>query len=165
MSDANALSRDLRTVQTPGLARRRGVVALSLTASAAMSVIALYQTGVIKHLPEPPLPFFDADRIDASDEAYKRFATPDSLLGLGSYAMTAGLAAMGGRDRARWISLATAAKVAFDAGNALRLTVVQWKHYRAWCFWCLIAAGATFAMVPLVIPEAIEAIRPHTPPQ
>ena len=161
VNDASELSRDLRTAKTPGLARRRGVIALSLTASAAMSVIAMYQTGLIKHLPEPPLPFFDADRIDASEEAYRRFSTPDALLGLGSYAMTAGLAAMGGRDRERWISLAMAAKVAFDAGNALRLTVVQWKRYRAWCFWCLIAAGATFAMVPLVIPEALAAIRPH----
>ncbi|HJT17840.1 MAG TPA: vitamin K epoxide reductase family protein [Thermoanaerobaculia bacterium] len=151
---------DIRTVDTPELARRRGIVALSLTASAAMGVIALYQTGIIKHLPEPPLRSFDADRIDASAEAYKRFSTPDSLLGLGSYAMTAGLAAMGGRDRARLISLAMAAKVAFDAANAMRLTVVQWKDFRAWCFWCLIAAGATFAMVPLVIPEAIEAITP-----
>lgn len=165
MYDAEELSRELRHDETPSLGRRRGVIALSLTASAAMGVIALYQTGLIKHLPEPPLPFFDADRIDASDEAYKRFATPDALLGLGSYAMTAGLAAMGGRDRARWISLAMAAKVVFDAGNAIRLTIVQWKHYRAWCFWCLIAAGATFAMTPLVIPEALAAIRPRNSPQ
>ncbi len=120
-----------------------------------MGLIALYQTGIIKHLPEPPLRFFDADRIDASAEAYKRFATPDALLGLGSYAATAGLAAMGGRDRARWISLALAAKVGFDVANAVRLTVTQWRDYRAFCFWCLIAAGATFAMVPLVMPEAI----------
>jgi len=156
---------DIRTTDTESIARRRGIVALSLTASAAMGVIALYQTGLIKHLPEPPLRFFDADRIDASAEAYKRFRTPDSLLGLGSYAMTAGLAAMGGRDRARWISLAMAAKVAFDAANAGRLTIVQWKDFRAWCFWCLIAAGATFAMVPLATREAIEAIRPHSSPQ
>jgi uncharacterized membrane protein len=162
VNDPHELSRELRTSETPSLSRRRGVIGLSLTASAAMGIIAMYQTGLIKHLPEPPLRFFDADRVDASDEAYSRFATPDALLGLGSYAMTAGLAAMGGRDRARWISLAMTAKVAFDAANAARLTIVQWKHFRAWCFWCLIAAGATFAMVPLVIPEAIEAIRPHT---
>ena len=162
MNNAEELSRELRTESTPSLRRRRGIVGLSLTASAAMGVIALYQTGIIKHLPEPPSELFDADRIDASPEAYERFSVPDSLLGLGSYAATAGLAAMGGRDRARWISLALAGKVAFDAANAVRLTVVQWKDFRSWCFWCLIAAGATFAMVPLVIPEAIEAARPHT---
>jgi len=162
VNGAEELSRELRTESTPGLRRRRGIVSLSLTASAAMGVIALYQTGIIRHLPEPPSELFDADRIDGSAEAYERFSVPDSLLGLGSYAATAGLAAMGGRDRARWISLALAGKVAFDAANAVRLTVVQWKHFRSWCFWCLIAAGATFAMVPLVIPEAIEAVRPHT---
>src|SRR5438270_7194243 len=159
VKNATELSRELRTESTPDLARRRGIVALSLAASASMGVIALSQTGIIKHLPEPPLRFFDADRIDASPEAYKRFATPDALLGLGSYAATAGLAAMGGRERPRWISLALAAKIGFDVANAMRLTVAQWRDYRAFCFWCLIAAGATFAMIPLVMPEAIQ---PHT---
>ena len=68
---------------------------------------------------------------------------------------------MGGRDRARWMSLALAAKVGFDAANAVRLTVVQWKDFRAWCFWCLIAASATFAMVPLAVPEAVRPHKPH----
>ena len=127
-----------------------------------MGVIALYQTGLLKHLPEPPLRVFDADRIDASAEAYKRFSTPDAILGLGSYAATAGLAAMGGADRATkapWIPIALAAKVGFDVANAVRLTVAQWRDYRAFCFWCLIAASATFAMAPLAIPETKKALR------
>jgi len=152
------LSRELRT--SPKLRRRRQVVGLSLIASASMGVIALYQTGLIKHLPEPPLPKMDADRVDASAEAYSRFATPDAILGLGSYAATMGLAAMGGEDRARdmpLVPLALAAKVTFDVANAVRLTVDQWTKFRAFCFWCLIAATATFAMAPLVVGEAIEA--------
>ncbi len=32
-------------------------------------VVSLYQTGVISHLPDPPLPVFDADKVDASDYA------------------------------------------------------------------------------------------------
>jgi hypothetical protein len=50
-------------------------------------------------------------------------------------------------------------KVALDVANAARLTIDQWTKYRAFCFWCLIAAGATFAMVPLVVGEAMEAAR------
>ena len=158
---AAQLSRELRRDSHPHLRRRRGVVALSLAASASMGVIALYQTGIIRHLPEPPLPMLDADKVDASAEAYERFSTPDAILGLGSYAATMGLAAMGGSNRAAerpWIPLAMAAKVGFDVANAVRLTIDQWTKQRAFCFWCLIAAAATFAMAPLVIPETRDAL-------
>lgn len=159
---AEQLSRELRTGTSADLRRRRGIVGLSLIASASMGVIALYQTGLIRHLPEPPLPKLNADKVDASAEAYSRFAVPDAILGLGSYAATMGLAAMGGKDRAReqpLIPLALAAKVAFDVANAARMTVDQWTKYRAFCFWCLVAAAATFAMAPLMVPEASEALR------
>jgi len=158
---ATELSHELRILSTRDLARRRGVVALCAVASTSMSIIALYQMGLIKHLPEPPLPMMNADKVDASAEAYEKFSMPDAVLGLGSYAATMGLAAMGGSDRARrdpWIPLALAAKVAFDMVNAGKLTVDQWTKHRAFCFWCLLAATATFAMVPLVVPEALQAI-------
>ena len=155
------LSRQLRTGSGPFLARRRGIVGLSLVSINAMGLIALYQMGIIKHLPEPPLPRFDADKVDASAEAYAYFATPDAVIGLGSYAVTMGLAAMGGEDRATrqpWIPLALAAKVLVDAAQAGKLTVDQWTKHRAFCFWCLLAAGATFATVPLALPEARAAL-------
>jgi uncharacterized membrane protein len=156
------LSRQQRQGTGGFLAQRRAVVGLSLLATGAMGLISLYQTGIIEHLPEPPLPFFDADRIDASGEAYSRLSTPDAVLALGTYAATAALAAMGGEDRAReapWIPLALAAKVAFDVGQGLRLTIQQWSHYRAFCFWCLTAAASSFIAAPLVVPEAWAAVR------
>jgi hypothetical protein len=133
-----------------------------MIASASMGFIALYQTGVIKRLPDPPLPLMNAEKINGSPQAYERFAVPDAILGLGSYAATMGLAAMGGKDRASelpLIPLALAAKVAFDIANAAKLTVDQWTKHRAFCLWCLIAASATFAMAPLVVPEAKAAAR------
>ncbi|MGI8854139.1 MAG: vitamin K epoxide reductase family protein [Thermomicrobiales bacterium] len=157
-----ALSDELRNGSGDALARRRGVVGLSLVAAGSMGLIALYQMGIIKHLPEPPLPRLDADAVDASAEAYSRFATPDGILGLGSYAVTMGLAAMGGQDRARtmpWAPIALAAKVAFDTYQAGRLSVDQATKHNAFCFWCLLSAASTFATVPLVIPEARAAIR------
>lgn len=159
------LSEQLRHGDGDDLRRRRAVVGLSLVAVGSMGLISLYQMGIIKHLPEPPLPRLDADKVDASPEAYSRLATPDGFLGLGSYAMTMGLAAMGGQDRARtqpWIPLALAAKVAFDTSQAVRLTVDQTTKQPAFCFWCLLSALATFATVPLVIPEARAAIRQLT---
>ena len=137
------------------------MAALSLAALGSMGVITLYQMGLIHHLPEPPLPGLDADRVDASGEAYARLDMPDAPLGLGSYAVTLGLAALGGPDRAEtrpWVPLALAGKVALDALQAGKLTWDQWSRHRAFCSWCLLAAGATFAMVPLVLPEARAAL-------
>jgi uncharacterized membrane protein len=156
------LSRQLREGSGPFLARRRGVVGLSLAAAGAMGLIALYQTGIIAHLPEPSLPRLDADKVDAAAEAYAYLAVPDGVLGLGSYAATMGLAAMGGQDRAverPWLPLALAAKVAFDTLVSGKLTADQWFKHRAFCFWCLLASGATFASLPLVVPEARAAFR------
>ncbi len=151
------LSRDLRFGSSRFLRLRRKSLSLSLVASAAMAPIALYQMGVIRHLPEPPLPRLNADAVDASAEAYGILQTPDAVLGLGSYALTAVLTAAGGEDRARtqpWLPLALAAKVVVDAAAGGKLTVDQWTRHRAFCSWCLLAAGASFATVPLVIPEA-----------
>lgn len=160
--DANELSRQLRTVRSERLSRRRGIVGLSLAAAACMGLISAYQVGLIRHLPEPPLPGLDADKVDASDEAYSYLSTPDGLLGLSSYALTATLAAMGGKDRAQrtpWVPLALAGKVGLDAVVAAKLTYDQWAKHRAFCSWCLVAAAATFAMLPLVSSEARSAWR------
>ena len=87
---------------------------------------------------------------------------PDGVLGIGSYAITAALAAAGGEDRASdrpWLPILLAAKVAFDVFEGGRLTAEQWTEHRAFCLWCLLAAGASFATAPLVIPEARAALR------
>jgi len=156
------LSQQLRHGSGAYMAQRRGIVSLSLMAVGSMGLITFYQMGVIKHLPEPPLPNLNADKVDASAEAYSRFSTPDGVLGIGNYAVTMGLAAMGGQERARtrpWIPLALAAKVGFDVSQAIRLFFDQKTKQKAFCSWCLLAAGTTVAIVPLTIPETWAAIR------
>ncbi|HEX4667723.1 MAG TPA: vitamin K epoxide reductase family protein [Chthoniobacterales bacterium] len=155
------LSRQLREDDDDFLARRRGIVACGLAAAGAMGLIALYQIGIMKHLPEPPLSGFDADKVDASEEAYSYLQTPDAFIGLGSYAATMGLAAMGPKNRAQtqpWIPLALLAKTTADAAQAAKLTVDQWTKHKAFCFWCLLAAAATFAALPLAVPEGVAAV-------
>jgi uncharacterized membrane protein len=156
------LSKQLREEGDPFLAHRRAVAALGLVATGAMGVISLFQLGIIRHLPDPPGPLFASDRIDASDEAYTRLSTPDAALALANYSVTVVLAAMGGRARAReapWIPLAMAAKLGFDVAQGIRLSIQQWTKYRSFCFWCLTAAGASFASVPFVMGETREALR------
>jgi uncharacterized membrane protein len=159
------LSRELRLGRSENLRRRRAVLGLSLVAAGAMGLVSLYQMGVIRRLPDLPLPGFDAEEVDASEQAYSYFSTPDGLLGLNSYALTAALAGVAGSDRAQtrpWIPLVLAGKAVVDAGVAAKLTWDQWARHRAFCIWCLIAAACTFGIVPLVIPEARRAIRQLT---
>lgn len=157
-----AISHELRKGMGGFLPQRRRVIASSLLAAGAMMPIALYQTGLIRHLPEPPLPWLDADTIDAAPEAYEILAVPDAILGIGSYAVTAALAAAGGERRLeqmQWLPFALAAKVAIDAAYAGKLTIDQWTRHRAFCSWCLLGAAASFAAVPAVLPEARAALR------
>jgi uncharacterized membrane protein len=156
--EAEELSAGLRSTDAGELRFRRVrvILGLSMLASVSLGVVGPYQMGIIKHLPEPPLPKLNADKVDASPEAYSRFSTPDAVLGLGSYAVTMILAAIGPSDRAKrypWMPLMLAAKVAYDSYNAGILTVHQWTRHKGFCSWCLIAASATFAILPLAIPE------------
>jgi hypothetical protein len=144
------LSRQLRHGSSRFLRNRRGAIG-------SLGVVSLYQVGIVGRVPEPPLPYLDADQVDAAPEAYAVLAMPDGLLGIASYA----LAAAGGEDRAAerpWIPLALAAKIAFDAAQAGKLTLEQWTQHRAFCLWCLATAGANFATAPLVVPEAHAAL-------
>lgn len=46
-----------------------------------------------------------------------------------------------------------------DALQAARLSRDQWTRHRAFCSWCLGAAAATMAVLPLTLPESRDALR------
>jgi uncharacterized membrane protein len=159
---AEQVSDDLRRRTSPHLRRRRRQTGLLLTAAGAMGLITLYQTGILRHLPDPPLPGMDSDKVDASGEAYESLKTPDATLGLASYGATLALIGMGAADRATdqpIVPLLAAAKIAADAAGAAWLTAEQVSKHRALCFYCLVASAATWVAVPLAVPEAREAWR------
>jgi uncharacterized membrane protein len=142
--------------------RRRWVAGLTLLASGAYGIVAAYQYGLVRHLPEPPLRVFDADRVDASGEAYVLGHTPDTALALVSAAGTLALVGMGAVDRAQrqpWLPLLTAGKVAGDAVAAAVLFAEQVSRHRRLCGWCTVAAAATVASVPFTLGEARQAWR------
>jgi uncharacterized membrane protein len=159
---AERVSDDLRRGTGDFLEQRRRLSALSLAASAAMGVVAAYQTGLVRHLPEPPLALLDADRVDASGEAYVQLRAPDATLGLLSYAATLALVTIGDRDRSRelpLLPLAALAKVGFDAVGGAYLALEQGTKHKRFCSWCLAASAASLAMVPAALPEARAAWR------
>jgi hypothetical protein len=150
------LKQELRYGTEPFIRHRRAIVGLSVFSSFALGGIALFQVGLIGKLPDPPLPRFDADAVNASPEAYSLLRTPDALLGMASYAVTGCLAGMGRRDRgvtARWIPLAMGAKTLCDAVLAGRLTIKQCTKLRKFSLWSLLVSGATFAVLALAVPE------------
>lgn len=157
---AERVSDDLRRGDSPDLTRRRRATALSLLATAALGVVHAYQTGLLRRVPEPSLPLLDADRVDAAGEAFHSFGTPDAGLGIISYGVTLALVGAGPADRAEsrpWLPLLAAGKVAVDAVNGGYLFGEQVSKHRAVCSWCTLAAGASLATVPLVLPEAARA--------
>lgn len=156
------LSEQLRTSDDPVMTARRRVVGLSLISAGCMAVVAAYQIGLIRHVPEPALPGLDADAVDGSGNAYEKLSTGDAFLGFVSYGVTMLLAAIGGPRRYEThphLPVALAAKAAVDAAQAARLTRDQWAHHRAFCSWCLTAAAATFVVLPTVLPELRAVLR------
>jgi hypothetical protein len=137
-------------------------VCLSLFSGAILGGIALFQVGVLKRLPDPPFPSFDADAVHGSKQAYRLLETPDALVGVASYATTGMLAGMGTADRwktATWIPMAMAAKAVLDAAMAGRLSIEEWTRFRKFSVWSLLTAAATFGSAYLAFPEARQAWR------
>jgi hypothetical protein len=150
------LSRELRGGTSGDLRRRRWIVGLSLVGSAMAKAVSLYQIGILRRLPDPPLRRADSSRVDASDYAYRRFQTPDGFLMLVSYGVTACLAAAGGEARARDLPaapLAMGAKLVTDVVVAVELAREEWQENRAFCTYCQIATLCSFASLALALPE------------
>jgi Vitamin K epoxide reductase family len=159
------LSRELRVRTSPDLRRRRWVLSLSLLGTVAAQIVTLFQMGLIRRLPDPPVGPFDSTRVNASDYAYSRLETPDAALMLMNYGVTAALAASGGADRAERnpaLPLALAAKTGWDAFSALRLGVEEWEDNRALCAYCQAATLVSLASFALALPEAGRALRALT---
>lgn len=136
--------------------RRRVVAGLSLVGIASMAATSLLQTGVIKHLPDPPLPGFDSDKVNLSRAAFP-WGVPDGTLALLSFAVNLPLAAYGGVDRAQnrpWIPLAAGIKSVLDVAVSGWYLFQMPTREKAWCGYCLAAAVANVGILLATLPEA-----------
>jgi len=159
---AEAVSDALRRGAGDFLTRRRTLALLQTGAVAALSVVGLYQFGVLRSVPEPPLPGLDADRVDASGEAYAVLRTPDSALAIANAGLSLVLAGMGGARRHAeqpWIPLAMFVKCVADAAGGVLLTAEQLTRHRRICSWCTVTAALLVSTVPVALPEARAAWR------
>lgn len=159
---AEAVSDALRRGDDPFLRARRRTAVLQTGAVATLGLVGLYQFGVLRSVPEPSLPGLDADRVDASGEAYRVLNTPDATIGIASAGISLVLAGMGGADRHEqrpWIPLALLAKSLADAAGGTYLFAEQVTRHKKICSWCTVSAGLLIATVPTVLPEARAAWR------
>ena len=106
--------------------------------------VALYQTGAIGSLPDPPFPLFASERITKSKDA-KPLGIPDGLLGIASFSATLTLALLSKRSpRARQL---LGAKLALDGSAAAFNVVRQVVSFGKLCSWCTGTAVAAGVMV------------------
>lgn len=158
--NSQQLRHDLRQGTSPEMERRRAIIGLSLAGMAAMTPVSLLQTGIVRHLPDPPVRGFNSDRANLSDTAYK-LGVPDGTLALASLAANIPLAAWGDADRARarpWLPVAAAGKALADAVGAGWYFWQMLSGKQPWCAYCITAAVANFGVLALTLPEAAAAL-------
>ncbi len=80
MMNPEQLRRELQHGEGDDLRRRRAIIGVSLVGMASMVTVSLLQTGILRHLPDPPLNGFNSDKVNSSDVAYQ-FGAPDGTLG------------------------------------------------------------------------------------
>ena len=158
--NAIAIRDALRTEENPDMANRRKVIALSALGLVDFSVISLYQTGVIKKLPDLPLPVFDSNKVNASKEAYQ-FGVPDGPVSAAVYSMIMVLAAAGGSEKA-------ARKPVFDVlmGGAVAANLSGALYYlwdmafrqKKICLYCMTGAAINIASAVIIAPTVLKGI-------
>jgi uncharacterized membrane protein len=139
--------------------RRRAIIVSSLVGMTSMGIVSLLQTGILQHLPDPPLDSFDSDKVNSSDTAYA-LGAPDGTLSLAGLGLNLPLAGFGGvarTEQAPYVPLAAAAKSGIEAVAA------GWYFYqmptkeKKWCAYCIVGAIANATIFALSLPEAIKA--------
>ncbi len=157
------LRRDLRTNDPePGILLRRAVIGTSLIGIAAMGVVTLFQSGTVRHLPDPPLDGFDSDKVNSSDTAYG-WGMPDAPLSIISHAFNIALATVGTsarRDEQPWAPLAATLAAAPAAAVSARYVFYQMPvKEKGWCPYCIVDGLAHLAAFGFTLWESARTLR------
>jgi uncharacterized membrane protein len=155
------LRHDLREKNVPEILLRRAIVLGSLIGTACMAMTALFQSGALKHLPDPPIEGFDSDKVNASDLAFA-WGMPDSPLSIGGHAASIALATLGGADRAATQPAVPLAATFAAAPGAM--VSARYLFYdmpvteKGWCGYCMVDALMHLAVFGFTLYESKKAI-------
>lgn len=159
--NAAAMRDVLRTEHSEDLDRRRKVIGLSGLGLVDFSIISLYQTGIIKSLPDLPFEVFDSNKVNASEDAY-RFGAPDGPISAVAYAATMVLASAGGDEQTGRKPVMDVALGATVAGNAVGAIFYLYKMIfvqKKICLYCVTGAAINIASAVIIAPTALKGIR------
>jgi hypothetical protein len=136
------------------------VSALSLLSAANMSIVGLRQLGIIRHLPDPPLAGFDADRV-THDRAAWLFGVPDAPIEALSAMSNVPLAWWASRagSRAPWLPLLLGAKTLGEAAIGWWYFEHMRRDVRAWCAYCVLQTATNTTIALRMLPATRRAAR------
>ena len=151
---------ELTEADSEDLRRRRTIIGLSLVGLGIAAAVSMLQTGLVRHLPDPPVGNFDADNVIKSDEAFQ-FGIPDATIALTGLAANVPLAAWGSSERAKdrpLIPLIATGKAAAEAAAAGWYFYQMPTKLKTWCGYCIASAAIYVALFALTLPEAKKAL-------
>lgn len=160
------LRADIQQSHNRDMKLRRVIAGASMVGMASMAPVIMFQTGIIRHLPDPPVGNFHSDKINSSPTAFG-YGGPDAPLSVLAHAVTLVLAAFGASHRRRsrpWLSLLACVAASGSAAVAARYLFWQMpKVDKTWCPYCITDAVMHMAAFALAVPEAIAALRERIP--
>ncbi len=159
--NSNKIKKALLDDDSPEAKKRKKIICLSAIGLVDFSSISLYQTGVIKSLPDPPFPIFDSNKVNASDSAYQ-FGVPDGPVSSAVYAANMVLASAGGNEstgRGPLWDLALGASVTGNAIGAVYYLYDMTFKQKKICVYCLTGAAINFASAIIAIPLMKKSLR------
>lgn len=143
------------------LKRRRKIIALSAAGLLDFTIISLYQTGIIRKLPDIPAPIFDSNKVNASKEAYV-LGLPDGPISAVAYAATMALAGAAGSGKAGRRPLFDVLAGGVIAGNAAGAAYYMYdmvSKQKKICLYCVTGAIINFASAIIIAPVVIKGLR------
>lgn len=155
------IRRALIAEKSDALSRRRNVILLSAIGLVDFSIISLYQTGVIKKLPDLPYKVFDSNKVNKAPEAYA-MGVPDGPISAAVYAATMILASAAGSENSGrkpiFDVMLGGAVLGNAAGAAYYLYDMIFKQKKV-CLYCVTGAAINFASAAIVAPLVTKAFK------
>lgn len=143
------------------LRRRRTVLTLSAIGLVDFAFISLYQSGVIKHMPDLPFKIFDSNKVNIAEDAYQMGA-PDAPISALAYAGAMVLSTWGGSETAGRKPVHDVALGAVVAGNAVGavyyLANMIFKQKKI-CLYCVVGAAINIASSIIIAPTVSNSLK------
>lgn len=159
----DAVRAELLDGRSARVRRRRAMIAVATFAAADALLVGLRQTGVLRRLPDLPLPGFDSNAVVTSRAAYL-LGVPDAPVGAITFLLVAVAAARladAGPGQRRLARLGLAGSTAAAAGGALFYLWDMLAKERRVCPYCLGTAASALALGALAMPDLRDGLRPR----